>query len=256
MSCETCAAACPAAKGTRTSGGQGAGVAVALLGQPNSGKSTLFNGLTGARQHVGNWPGKTVERKEGSFRIGDTQCRVVDLPGAYGLSANSPEEEVTRDYLESGDADVVVVMADASQLQRSLYMLAEFAAAHPEQPSLLVLNLMDVAEGQGKRIDSALIERRLGIPVVPLVASRPEGYGNLLCAIERTARERPSIDDAACVGSWRPFRRRRRVRGRRGSPGSNGSSTGRCPLPRKRTRCRVSTGSPRALAGPSPSPSL
>ena len=195
MSCETCAAACPAAKGTRTSGGQGAGVAVALLGQPNSGKSTLFNGLTGARQHVGNWPGKTVERKEGSFRIGDTQCRVVDLPGAYGLSANSPEEEVTRDYLESGDADVVVVMADASQLQRSLYMLAEFAAAHPEQPSLLVLNLMDVAEGQGKRIDSALIEQRLGIPVVPLVASRPEGYGNLLCAIERTARERPSIDD-------------------------------------------------------------
>ena len=123
MSCETCAATCPAAKGARTSGGQGAGVAVALLGQPNSGKSTLFNGLTGARQHVGNWPGKTVERKEGSFRIGDTQCRVVDLPGAYGLSANSPEEEVTRDYLESGDADVVVVMADASQLERSLYML-------------------------------------------------------------------------------------------------------------------------------------
>lgn len=195
MSCETCAAACPAAKGARTSGGQGAGVAVALLGQPNSGKSTLFNGLTGARQHVGNWPGKTVERKEGSFRIGDTQCRVVDLPGAYGLSANSPEEEVTRDYLESGDADVVVVMADASQLERSLYMLAEFAAAHPEQPSLLALNLMDVAESQGKRIDSALIEQRLGIPVVPLVASRPEGYGNLLCAIERTARERPSIDD-------------------------------------------------------------
>ena len=195
MSCETCAAACPAAKGARTSGGQGAGVAVALLGQPNSGKSTLFNGLTGARQHVGNWPGKTVERKEGSFGIGDTQCRVVDLPGAYGLSANSPEEEVTRDYLESGDADVVVVMADASQLERSLYMLAEFAAAHPEQPSLLALNLMDVAEGQGKRIDSALIEQRLGIPVVPLVASRPEGYGNLLCAIERTARERPSIDD-------------------------------------------------------------
>lgn len=195
MSCETCAAACPAAKGARTSGGQGAGVAVALLGQPNSGKSTLFNGLTGARQHVGNWPGKTVERKEGSFGIGDTQCRVVDLPGAYGLSANSPEEEVTRDYLESGDADVVVVMADASQLERSLYMLAEFAAAYPEQPSLLALNLMDVAEGQGKRIDSALIEQRLGIPVVPLVASRPEGYGNLLCAIERTARERPSIDD-------------------------------------------------------------
>ena len=90
MSCETCAAACPAAKGTRTSGGQGAGVAVALLGQPNSGKSTLFNGLTGARQHVGNWPGKTVERKEGSFRIGDTQCRVVDLPAHGTRGAAEP----------------------------------------------------------------------------------------------------------------------------------------------------------------------
>mgnify|MGYP002572028863 CR=1 FL=1 len=252
MSCETCAAACPAAKGARTSGGQGAGVAVALLGQPNSGKSTLFNGLTGARQHVGNWPGKTVERKEGSFGIGDTQCRVVDLPGAYGLSANSPEEEVTRDYLESGDADVVVVMADASQLERSLYMLAEFAAAHPEQPSLLALNLMDVAEGQGKRIDSALIEQRLGIPVVPLVRK-----GSGICFAPSSGRRASAhpLTTAACVGSWRPFRRRRRVRGRRGSPGSNGSSTGRCPLPRKRTRCRVSTGSPRALAGPSPSPS-
>lgn len=195
MSCEACAAACPAAGGVRASNGPDADITVALLGQPNSGKSTLFNGLTGARQHVGNWPGKTVEKKEGSFEIGNMRCHVVDLPGAYGLAANSPEEEVTCGYLESGGADVVIVMADASQLERSLYMLAEFVAAHPEQPCLLALNLMDVAEGQGKRIDAALIERRLGIPVVPLVASRPEEYGELLRDIERAAHERPTVDD-------------------------------------------------------------
>ena len=189
-----CTATCPAAGAARMSEAPDSDIVVALLGQPNSGKSTLFNGLTGARQHVGNWPGKTVERKEGSFEIGDTRCRVVDLPGAYGLAANSPEEEVACSYLESGDADVAVVMADASQLERSLYMLAELAAAHPEQPCVLALNLMDVAEGQGKRIDASLLERRLGIPVVPLVASRPEGYGGLLRAVERAARERPTVD--------------------------------------------------------------
>lgn len=195
MSCGACAAPCPAAKAASCGTKPTADVEIALLGQPNSGKSTLFNGLTGARQHVGNWPGKTVERKEGSFMAGDATYRVVDLPGAYGLAANSPEEEVTCDYLGSGEADAVVVMADASQLERSLYMLADFTAAHPCQPCLLALNLMDVAEGQGKRIDAALIEGRLGIPVVPLVASRPDAYGELLHAIERTVRRRLTVDD-------------------------------------------------------------
>ena len=198
MSCERCAASCPAAGGAKASAAHktAGGVTVALLGQPNSGKSTLFNGLTGARQHVGNWPGKTVERKEGTFERGGTAFQVVDLPGSYGLAANSPEEEVTRDYLASGAADVVLVMADASQLERSLYMLADFVAACPEQPCLLALNLMDVAENQGKRIDAVLIARRLGVPVVPLVASRPEGYGALLDALARTVRERSVVDGA------------------------------------------------------------
>ena len=198
MSCERCAASCPAAEGAKAPAARKAagGVTVALLGQPNSGKSTLFNGLTGARQHVGNWPGKTVERKEGTFERGGTAFQVVDLPGSYGLAANSPEEEVTRDYLASGAADIVLVMADASQLERSLFMLADFVAACPEQPCLLALNLMDVAENQGKRIDAVLIARRLGVPVVPLVASRPEGYGALLDALARTVRERSVVDGA------------------------------------------------------------
>lgn len=198
MSCERCAASCPAAGSAKAPAARKAagGVTVALLGQPNSGKSTLFNGLTGARQHVGNWPGKTVERKEGTFERGGTAFQVVDLPGSYGLAANSPEEEVTRDYLASGAADIVLVMADASQLERSLYMLADFVAACPEQPCLLALNLMDVAENQGKRIDAVLIARRLGVPVVPLVASRPEGYGALLDALARTVRERSVVDGA------------------------------------------------------------
>ncbi|MBR3852410.1 MAG: 50S ribosome-binding GTPase, partial [Fibrobacter sp.] len=97
---------------------------IALLGQPNSGKSTLFNNLTGLHQRVGNWPGKTVEQAEGEFVFDGTTYKVIDLPGSYGLSANSEEEVVTRDYIQSGKADLVCILVDASQLERSLYMLA------------------------------------------------------------------------------------------------------------------------------------
>lgn len=94
-------------------------VTIALLGQPNSGKSTLFNGLTGSNQHVGNWPGKTVEKKEGEFSYKDTNYTIVDLPGTYGLSANSEEEVITREYIETGNADLIAIMADASQIGRA-----------------------------------------------------------------------------------------------------------------------------------------
>ena len=97
---------------------------IALLGQPNAGKSTIFNGLTGLRQHVGNWPGKTVEKKEGTFTVDGQEILVADLPGSYSLSANSDEEIVTRDYIISGNADMVLIIIDASQLERSLYMMA------------------------------------------------------------------------------------------------------------------------------------
>ncbi len=161
----------------------GTDITIALLGQPNSGKSTLFNGLTGARQHVGNWPGKTVEHKSGTFSHGGRMFEVVDLPGAYGLNAASPEEEVTRDFIVRGETDAVVVFADASQLERSLYMLACFAGT--KTPAVLALNLMDVAKSQGKTIDAPLLEERLGIPVLPLVATDRKSYPDLHEAIGR-----------------------------------------------------------------------
>lgn len=188
MSCDQCAA-CPTGgvASRKNTGGRAsrrsADAVIALLGQPNSGKSTLFNGLTGAHQRVGNWPGKTVELKTGTFNRKGRTVEVVDLPGAYALAASSPEEEVTRDYIVSGEADAVLVFADASQLERSLYMLANFAGN--DTPAVLVLNLMDVAEMQGKHVDADLLEQRLGIPVVPFVASDRTRYGDLHAAIDR-----------------------------------------------------------------------
>lgn len=170
-------------------------MSLALLGQPNSGKSTLFNGLTGAHQRVGNWPGLTVEKKLGTFERDGVKFKVCDLPGAYSLSAQSDEERVTQAYIEAGEADVVCVLADASQLTRSLYMLADFAGVNV--PCVLVLNMMDVAEGQGKRIDSALLESRLGIPVVPFVANDMKGYDELVQAVRRAGREHLVVDPDA-----------------------------------------------------------
>jgi ferrous iron transport protein B len=156
---------------------------IALLGQPNSGKSTLFNTLTGGRQRVGNWPGKTVEKKEGRFQHSGRQYLAVDLPGSYSLSADSEEEIVTRDYIASGEADIVCVLVDASQLERSLYMLADFASF--ETPAILLLNMMDVANGKGIVVDTKLLEKRLGIPVVPFVASKPKDYDVFYSALEK-----------------------------------------------------------------------
>ncbi|MEF9896564.1 MAG: FeoB small GTPase domain-containing protein, partial [Clostridia bacterium] len=136
---------------------------VALLGQPNAGKSTLFNALTGENQPVGNWPGKTVERKQGVLIDQGVTYHIVDLPGSYSLSANSLEEAVTRDYILSGQADIVCVLADASQLERSLFMLADYAGI--ALPIILLINMTDVARAQGKTIDTALLERRLHVPV-------------------------------------------------------------------------------------------
>lgn len=150
---------------------------LALLGQPNCGKSTLFNGLTGSHQHVGNWPGKTVERSEGEFTVGEKQFHVVDLPGSYSLSANSDEEIITRDYISSGKADAVLIMADASQLTRSLYMLADYIGM--ETPAILVLNMMDVAKGKGIIIDEKKLGENLGIPVVSMVAADKKTYKEL-----------------------------------------------------------------------------
>ena len=157
-------------------------IVIALLGQPNSGKSTLFNGLTGLRQHVGNWPGKTVEKKEGSFTHGDKKYIVADLPGTYSLSANSDEEIITRDYIASGKSDVVCILADSSQLERSLYMLSDFAGI--EVPCFLLLNMSDVAKDQGKDINAKEMSDKLGIPVVLFSAPDVKKYDAFYEALE------------------------------------------------------------------------
>ena len=160
--------------------------AIALLGQPNSGKSTVFNALTGSRQHVGNWPGKTVEKKDGFYTYNGTRYAVTDLPGSYGLSGNSDEEVITADFIKEGLADLVCILVDASQLERSMYMVAEFAAL--DKPAVLLLNMMDVARAQKKEIDHKLLEKRLGIPVLPFTAAESSGYEELkaLLAAELT----------------------------------------------------------------------
>ncbi|MBQ6675939.1 MAG: ferrous iron transporter B [Ruminococcus sp.] len=150
---------------------------IALLGQPNSGKSTIYNNLTGARQHVGNWAGKTVEKNEGSYTYGGTKFTVTDLPGSYGLSGNSDEEIITTDYIKSGESELTVVLVDASQLERSMFMLAEFARL--DKPALLVLNMIDVAKDMGKEIDTAALEKKLGIPVLPFNATDTKDYDRL-----------------------------------------------------------------------------
>ena len=164
---------------------------IALLGQPNSGKSTLFNGLTGSHQHVGNWPGKTVEKKEGSFTYENEEYAIVDLPGTYSLSANSDEEIITRDYIADGKADLVCILADASQLERSLFMLSDFIGLNV--PAVLILNLMDVAEKLGKKIDAKAIENRLGIPVIPFVAADKSYYPKLLETLKKALTEKKLI---------------------------------------------------------------
>ncbi|MBQ8117501.1 MAG: ferrous iron transport protein B [Lachnospiraceae bacterium] len=156
---------------------------IALLGQPNSGKSTIFNTLTGMHQHVGNWPGKTVEKKEGTFTHKDITYRVADLPGSYSLSANSDEEIVTRDYVARTDLDLVCILADASQLERSLYMLADFAGI--KTPVMLVLTMMDVAESKGKKIDVKRLSEKLGIEVCSIVAYDKKTYEPFFQSMEK-----------------------------------------------------------------------
>ena len=155
---------------------------IALLGQPNSGKSTIFNALTGSRQHVGNWPGKTVEKKDGSYTYDGEKYTITDLPGSYSLTGNSDEEKITVDYIKTGKADLVCVLVDASQLERSMYMLAEFAPM--KVPAVLILNMMDVANDQGKKIDDKLLSERLGIPVLPFTAADGSGYDKLRALIK------------------------------------------------------------------------
>lgn len=162
---------------------------IALAGNPNVGKSTLFNALTGLRQHVGNWPGKTVEKKEGVLVIGGRNFAVVDLPGTYSLAANSLEEQIARDFIVSGRADVIVNVVDAANLERNLYLTAQILETGT--PLMLVLNMYDVATARGLRIDVRILAQRLGTSVIPMTASRGEGLDELKRAIGALATPQP-----------------------------------------------------------------
>ena len=175
-------------------------ISIALLGQPNSGKSTLFNALTGLHQHVGNWPGKTVEQKEGHFAHDGKLYTVTDLPGSYSLSANSDEEVITRNFIASGKADVVCILADSSQLQRSLFMTADFAGI--TVPCFLVLNMEDVARDQGKKIDAAEIEKKLGIPVIFISATDKNAYDDFYAALERAVKEKTILNASSLEAGY------------------------------------------------------
>ncbi|MEF2616264.1 ferrous iron transporter B [Faecalibacillus faecis] len=164
---------------------------LALLGQPNSGKSTIFNMMTGSHQHIGNWPGKTVDQKEGESKYKNQKMIIADLPGSYALSANSDEEIITKEYISSNNADLVLIMADASQLKRSLYMMADFAGTNI--PSILILNMMDVANGLGIKIDVKKLETKLGIPVVAMSAIQRNDYTKLYETIIAGLSNKPTL---------------------------------------------------------------
>jgi ferrous iron transport protein B len=164
-------------------------IVVALAGAPNVGKSTVFNLLTGLSQHVGNWPGKTVEQKTGVLRCGNLTMNIVDLPGTYSLTANSVEEQIARDYLVKENPDVVVAVLNAASLERNLYLVAELIELSSRL--IIALNMMDVAQQQGMKIDAKALADVLNIPVVPIVASKNQRLDELLATIEQEYSQPP-----------------------------------------------------------------
>ena len=158
---------------------------IALAGNPNCGKTALFNTLTGIRQRTGNWPGVTVDRKEGRFHIDQDEVSVVDLPGIYSLDAASLDERVTRDYLLSGEADLIVNIVDASNLERNLYFTVQMLEMGV--PMVMALNMMDVARKRGLEVDAERLSQDLGCPVIPIVAVTGEGITKLKGAIQDLA---------------------------------------------------------------------
>lgn len=158
------------------------GLTIALAGNPNCGKSALFNAFTGIRQTTGNWPGVTVERKEGHFSLDGQTVRVIDLPGIYSFDAASLDERVTSDYLLSYDADLIINVLDAGNLERNLYLSVQMLEM--KAPVVVVLNMMDVARREGLVIDTQKLSEQLGCPVIPVVAVTGEGLDDLKEAIK------------------------------------------------------------------------
>lgn len=158
---------------------------VALAGNPNTGKSTVFNALTGLRQHTGNWPGKTVARAEGGFDYDGQRFKIVDLPGTYSLLSTTLDEEIARDFILFGRPDVTVVVVDATRLERNLNLVLQVLEITDR--AIVCLNLMDEARRHGLQVDERRLARDLGIPVVPTAARYGEGLSDLLPAISQVA---------------------------------------------------------------------
>ncbi|RKX51661.1 MAG: ferrous iron transport protein B, partial [Thermotoga sp.] len=150
---------------------------VAICGNPNSGKTSVFNALTGSHQTVGNWPGVTVERKEGFFRVGGRKYTVVDLPGTYSLTANSLDERIARDFLLNGEPDVIVVVVDKTNMERNLYLVLELMEM--EKNMVIDMNMADEAEKKGIKVDTVNMSKFINLPIVDTVATTKEGIDDL-----------------------------------------------------------------------------
>ena len=170
-------------------------ITIALAGNPNAGKTSVFNAMTGGRQHVGNYPGVTVEKKEGRVRVNGHDARLVDLPGTYSLTAYSLEEKVVRDFVANEKPDVVIDVVDASNLERNLYLALQFRELGV--PMIIALNMMDVAEKRGLKINVQKLSELMGVPVVSTVARSSKGIGELL---------EKAVDAASANTEWKPLR--------------------------------------------------
>jgi ferrous iron transport protein B len=177
---------------------------IALVGNPNCGKTTLFNNMTGARQRVGNWPGVTVERKSGDYKHADTEYQVIDLPGTYSISADphsntngdSIDEQIAQQFVHNKEADLIINVLDASSLQRGLYLTSQLFDSGI--PMIVALNMIDVAHSKGMHLDHQALADELGCPVVPLIASKGDGLISLMDSIEtrllKPSNEQNSLD--------------------------------------------------------------
>jgi GTPase len=154
---------------------------VALAGNPNTGKSTVFNSLTGLKQHTGNWPGKTVTRAEGGYQFNGVRYKIVDLPGTYSLLSASQDEEVARDFILFGQPDCTIVVTDATALERNLNLVMQVMEITDKV--VIAINLMDEAKRKGLEVDARSLSRDLGVPAVPITARTGEGIHTLLATV-------------------------------------------------------------------------